>query len=132
MGKAMKSAHSVKKPIHKYFLLTPHTTTRNQKNYRVQHSHVNVNDNILVILKYISRLKLLTILYNSIRSKLFLMKVLVIRYLKLQTLVWKIYKNSSNNLIMTLVVIVHQITNKTTTNKKNQMILPLALFENIC
>ncbi|KAG2224303.1 hypothetical protein INT45_012871 [Circinella minor] len=41
MGKAMKSARSVKDPINKYFLTTSHTASHNEENDRVQHSRVN-------------------------------------------------------------------------------------------
>ncbi|KAG2224166.1 hypothetical protein INT45_000181 [Circinella minor] len=39
MGKAVKSTRSVKNPINKYSLATQHTTSPNEENDRVQHSH---------------------------------------------------------------------------------------------
>ncbi|KAG2213756.1 hypothetical protein INT45_009561 [Circinella minor] len=47
MGKAMKSARSIKNPINKYFLATSHTASHNEENDCAQHSHVNQSEQVI-------------------------------------------------------------------------------------
>ncbi|KAI7849265.1 hypothetical protein BDC45DRAFT_540306 [Circinella umbellata] len=85
-------------------------------------SYVSLNSSKL------KTVKLITTLYNSMRDKLFLMKVLEIRCLQLKAPVRKLYrtsrldsKNSSNNVIIIMVVIIHQIASKTATKKPDDI-----------